>query len=293
MSIIDYDPSKGIVNQCIIPSDHLKMLYKLANDTARFLEKHNIIYFIDGGTLLGALRHKAQIPWDDDLDFGIFPDGLKTLLQLLKPGNELEQKGYRVEYHLNSLMVKIFIPGQWSNRSLKTIGTPTLDLFTYDIFNIPTIRSIPTRKKSKKRKVKWILSKYKPYRDKWPGAKHLYKDMFPIKQYQYGPIKLAGPRNGTPYCDRLYPNWSQEAVIELRDAPTSEQINIKSDTLTLPMADLWDLKITITSEELESFEIPMPQPRDPLGLLKHMEKILNDDKKTHVNKLMELYKDSK
>ena len=56
----------------------LDLLEKLQDVCAR----HGLRYFACGGTLLGAIRHKGFIPWDDDIDVVMFREDYEKLLEI-------------------------------------------------------------------------------------------------------------------------------------------------------------------------------------------------------------------
>lgn len=47
-------------------------------------EQHHLRYYMLGGTMLGAVRHKGFIPWDDDIDVGMPRADYDRLEQLLR-----------------------------------------------------------------------------------------------------------------------------------------------------------------------------------------------------------------
>ena len=59
-----------------IGMDELKKIQlEILDAVSAFCTKHGITYWLDGGTLIGTVRHKGYIPWDDDIDLGMLrPD---------------------------------------------------------------------------------------------------------------------------------------------------------------------------------------------------------------------------
>jgi lipopolysaccharide cholinephosphotransferase len=86
---------------------HLRELQLLMIDLLKIVDtiarKNQLEYWIDGGTLLGAVRHKGFIPWDDDIDICLLkPDYDKLLpliIEYIKDKKELSLIYYKNEKH--------------------------------------------------------------------------------------------------------------------------------------------------------------------------------------------------
>lgn len=60
------------------------LMVEILDDVHKLCEKHNLRYFLDAGTLIGAVRHKGFIPWDDDVDIGMPREDYEKFLKIAK-----------------------------------------------------------------------------------------------------------------------------------------------------------------------------------------------------------------
>jgi lipopolysaccharide cholinephosphotransferase len=77
------DLSKYNAEGTILRQAQLRMLDILV-EVDKICRKHNIEYWLDSGTLLGAVRHGGFIPWDDDLDIIVMRKNYKRLRKTLR-----------------------------------------------------------------------------------------------------------------------------------------------------------------------------------------------------------------
>ena len=73
-------------------------------------EKHNLQYFLVGGSTLGAVRHKGFIPWDDDIDVGMVRDEYDKFIKIAPKeleGTEFFLQTWRSDPHFTYPFAKI------------------------------------------------------------------------------------------------------------------------------------------------------------------------------------------
>ena len=76
-----------------------ELMHKNLLDFKRIAEKHNLTFTLILGTLLGVIRDKELIAWDDDVDLGVFtetPGGFTDYYKFGYVLDDLEREGFHV-----------------------------------------------------------------------------------------------------------------------------------------------------------------------------------------------------
>lgn len=70
--------------------EHKGILLNILREFIGYCAKNKLRYFLAYGTLIGAVRHKGMIPWDDDIDIMMPVEDYKKLLQGFPKGGRYE-----------------------------------------------------------------------------------------------------------------------------------------------------------------------------------------------------------
>lgn len=171
--------------------NHIYNLYKLMYKVGLVLERYGIVYMASGGTLLGAIRHKGIIPWDDDVDIQID----RSFVPLLTSKMVRESfKGY-------NLVLKKHPEGWYKVREKERGNKADLDIFISKFAKVDGEDCIVLDGNAGKI---------------WSKCYFKVKDVYPLKKLKFGKQYIYGPANSNPYLDLCYgKSWKKVGYITL------------------------------------------------------------------------------
>lgn len=113
----------------MIPDFHRQEQVDLLEAVWKILQDANIKCWIDAGTLLGQIRHKGQILFDDDSDLGVMSEHWFDVLKLVQKFESINE------------LVHVFVDRP---KKVITIHMPERCLKTNEEFEFPMILGCPT-----------------------------------------------------------------------------------------------------------------------------------------------------
>jgi phosphorylcholine metabolism protein LicD len=81
---------------------YLKTALRMLNRVTGILERNEIVYWLESGTLLGIIRDNRLLPWDSDLDLAIKEEDAAKLISILYKFWFWGNKTYITRHHLDT-----------------------------------------------------------------------------------------------------------------------------------------------------------------------------------------------
>lgn len=147
----------------------------------RICIKHNIVYSLGYGTLLGAIRHKGFIPWDDDVDVIMLREEYNKFIAVVKQelsndfayvDHDVEEKYYYSYAKLRSNSVEL------KEASVDHLGIHQgvwIDIFPYDAIPSDEKEALDHKNNIKKYHNRFVASVLAHVQPKETGIKKVVK----------------------------------------------------------------------------------------------------------------------
>ena len=215
------------------------IMFEMLQEFDAICKEHKLQYWLDAGTLLGAVRHKGFIPWDDDVDISMPVEDYHKFLEVAQDNLpqsmflqnrdtdktfsfdytkirdnratiiEFHEEGKEVAYH-QGLFLDIFpmltIKDNPAYKKWYDFSFDSIRFFSAKKFKQDSLRAMFVRGINKlhlgwdKKDTKVIYGGQMPDVSKW----YDYKDIFPLKELEFEGEKFLAPFNFHAYLVELY-----------------------------------------------------------------------------------------
>lgn len=164
-------------------------ILNLMDKVVKFLDDNDIEYWLDSGTLLGAVRDAKFIPWDDDVDLAIPPKSQYKIYELCKTYPHVSHK------------IKFYICEKYNIKLLIRRGI--IKIFNNDDTSLEFIDLICYYKKNNT--FCSVIFEYK-------GENYNIKDVYPLKKIKFENKYYKCVNNPIPFLNSTYWFWRHVGV---------------------------------------------------------------------------------
>lgn len=179
-------------------SFHYK-LFNLFELLVKKLDENNIKYFLIGGGLIGYYRHNQSfIPWDDDIDIGIFEEDRDKFHDIIR---NLIKEDSNITLDIQDIDKVLY--------GKKDMNPVQIDIFYYKFYPEENIYSFYMDE----------------LRKMWPREKISKEELFPLQEIEFKlylpdgnllkEIKIKTVNKSKLYLDRAYPNWIKNIKFDI------------------------------------------------------------------------------